>query len=47
MNADLEAKYGPGARIVLRKGEYASELQAVSAAVGAGSVYFNRRRVSL
>lgn len=43
LNADLAARYGPGARIVFRRGAYLQELFAVAAAVGAGTVHFNRR----
>lgn len=43
LDRDLIARYGPGAKIVFRRGPYLEELQAVAEAVGAGAVYFGRR----
>ncbi|KAG1661782.1 hypothetical protein FOA52_003703 [Chlamydomonas sp. UWO 241] len=43
LDADLEREYGPGARVVLRRGPYAEAVRQVAAAVGARRVYFNRR----
>ncbi len=43
LDADLAARYGPGARIIFRRGAYLPELSAVAASVGAGAVYYNRR----
>lgn len=45
LDGDLAARYGPGARIVFRRGPALEALQAVLSAVGAGAVYFNRRQV--
>ena len=43
MDADLARRYGPGARILFRRGPALPALQAAAAGLGAGAVYFNRR----
>ena len=46
LDADLAARYGPGARIVFRRGPVLDALQAVLVAAGAGAVFFNRRQAT-
>jgi hypothetical protein len=46
LDADLAARYGPGARVVYQKGPALEALQRLAAAVNAGAVYFNKRRVA-
>ena len=43
MDADLARRYGPGARILFRRGPALPALLAAAAALGAGAVYYNRR----
>lgn len=47
LDADLAARYGPGARLVYQRGPALDALQRLAAAVSAGAVYFNRRHVGL
>lgn len=43
LDADLQARYGPGAAVVYRQGPYAQALLEVASSVGAGAVYYSRR----
>ena len=43
LDADLQARYGPGAAIIYRKGPYLPALKAVAEALDVGAVYYSRR----
>lgn len=46
LDADLRARFGPGAGIIFRKGPYADALAEVIAALDVGALFCSRRRAS-